>query len=139
MFQATVSDQPLLFINSYRDLLNDDSDVFLYEDLFSQLDLEEWDYSYGIEGDAKPPILMLQTILYGLTHGIASGRKLEESCRNDIRYICLSGGLRPDRRTFDRFLQRHNDRFNELFISIIKIASKMGLVKLGRVAFDCCG
>ena len=79
---------------------------------------------------------MLRTIFYGLTHGIATGRKLADSCRYDIRMRTLSGELRPDCRTFHRFIIRHRAEIDALFVQIVRLAQKMGLVKLGRVAID---
>ena len=79
---------------------------------------------------------MLRAMFYGLTHGVVSGRKLCEVCRNDNRFIVLSGNLRPDRRTFDRFIRRHEERFSGLFVQVVRLAQKMGLVSLGRVALD---
>lgn len=79
---------------------------------------------------------MLRTLFYGLTHGVVSGRKLAEVCRNDNRFIVLSGNLQPDRRTLDRFIRRHQERFSELFVQVVRLAQKMDLVSLGRVALD---
>ena len=41
-----------------------------------------------------------------------------------------------DPRTFHRFLVRHETRLKQLFTEIVRLAQKMGLVKLGRVAID---
>jgi len=60
-------------------LIDKDSDVWLYVDLFDQLDLLDFDTSYCFQGqEAKEPKLMLRTIFYALTHSINSGRKLAE-------------------------------------------------------------
>lgn len=77
MFQTDLTIQPQLFGFSPRDMVADDSDVWLYVDLFDALDLEEFDYAYSCQGQAaKDPKLMLRTIFYGLAHGNVSGRAL---------------------------------------------------------------
>lgn len=79
---------------------------------------------------------MIRTIFYGLAHGIVSGRKLAEACRNEVRYMVLSGEQRPDFRTFHRFVERHHERLLALFAQVVQLAQNMGLVSLGRIAID---
>ena len=137
MFQTEGTIQRQLFAFTHRDLVATDSDVWLYADLFDQIDIEDFDADYVSQGQsAKDPRLMLRTIFYGLTHGMVSGRKLGEACRNDNRYVVLSGNTQPDGRTFQRFINRHDERFSDLFVQVVRIATAMGLVKLGRVAID---
>lgn len=131
------SSQNSLFGFSIRDLVPDDCDVWLYIDLFDSLDLEDFDSDYSSQGGAAiPPTLLLRTIFYGLTHGIASGRKLAEYCRHDTRFLVLSGELRPTGRSFQKFIVRHEKRFAGLFSSVVRMAQEMDLVKLGRVSID---
>lgn len=137
MFQTDGSLQPSLFAFTHRDLVKEDSDVWLYIDLFEQLDLLDFESAYSPQGQtSKEPKLMLRTIFFALTHGINSGNKLADVCRNDNRYIVLSGQTFPDRRTFDRFIKRHEKAMEGLFAMIVRLAQKMGLVTLGRVAID---
>src|SRR5437764_10305175 len=103
MFQTDRTVDRQLFAFTPRDLVAADSDAWLYIDLFYQLDIEAFDCDYVSQGQAaKDPRLMLRTIFYGLTHGMVSGRKLAEACRNDNRYVVLSGDTRPDCRTLHR-------------------------------------
>lgn len=126
-----------LFGFSVRDLLPEDSDVWLYRDLFKEICFEEFDWKYSNEGQHPiDPRVMARTIFYGLTHGVTSNRKLETACRNDLRFLTLSGELRPSRRSFDRFVIRHAELMKKLFTDTIKLAQKMNLVRLGNVAID---
>ena len=137
MFQSDQTLQPSIFAFSHRDLVDKDSDVWLYIDLFDHVDISDFDSSYSYQGQAaKDPKLMLRTIFYALTHGINSGHKLAEVSRNDNRFIVLSGDTRPDRRTYDRFIRRHEKNLDALFVQLVHIATAMGLVSLGRVAID---
>ncbi|MCB9229485.1 MAG: IS1182 family transposase [Deltaproteobacteria bacterium] len=137
MFQEDIASQPQLFSFSYAELVPQDSDVWLYIDLFSQIDLSEFSDLYSKQGqEAKDPELMLRTIFYGLTHGAVSGRKLSDFCRYDNRFILLSGARRPDPRTFQRFLVRHDSQLKDLFANVVRLAQSMGLVSLGKIAID---
>jgi transposase len=137
IFKTDRTHEQSLFPFSYRDLVEEDSDVWLYIDLFDANSFKEFEDSYSSEGQVPiEPKLMLRTIFYGLTHGIISGRKLQTACRNDNRFIVLSGNLGPDRSTFNRFINRHAKLMDNLFIRIVKVAQKMDLVNLGRIAID---
>jgi transposase len=136
-FQVDRTDEKLLYNFSYRDLVATDSDVWLYIDLFKELDLSDFENVYSGEGQVPiDPMLMLRTIFYGLTHGIIAGRKLKAACRNDNRYIVLSGDRRPDNTTFKRFVIRQSKNIERIFVKLVQIAQRMGLVKLGRIAID---
>jgi transposase len=120
-----------------RDLVAEDSDTWLYLDLFDRLDLSAFYSDYVSQGQPGiDPKLMIRTIFYGLAHGVVSGRKLADVCRNEVRYIVLSGEQRPDFRTLHRFVERHHDRLEALFAQVVRLAQKMGLVSLGRIAID---
>lgn len=137
MFRDDRTLTPELFASTPRDWVSRDSDAWLYIDLFEELDLREFSTDYSKQGEeAVHPELMLRTIFYGLTHGVVSGRKLEEACHFDNRYIVLSGNQRPSYRTFYRFLIRHEERLNHLFVQVVRLAQQMGLASLGKVAID---
>lgn len=137
MFREDKTTASRMFAFSVRDFVPEDSDVHLYLDLFEALDLEDFAMDYSSQGEAAiHPELMLRTIVYGLTHGVVSGRKLAQACKFDSRFLVLSGEQMPDARTFQRFLDRHEKRIPALFAQIVKLAQGMGLVKLGAIAID---
>jgi transposase len=137
MFRTDRTTDRQLFAFTPRDLIADQSDVWLYIDLFDQLDLEDFDADYVSQGQpGLDPRLVLRSIFYGLTHGIASGKRLADVCRHDNRYIVLSGEQFPNTATLNRFVVRHGARLEALFVQIVRLAQKMGLAKLGRVAID---
>lgn len=137
MFKTDLTGQPSLFAFTPRDLLADDSDVWLYCDLFDQISLDLFCADYSSQGEeGLDPTLMLRTIFYGLTHGAVSGRKLEAACRFDARYMVLAGAHKPNFRTFHRFLVRHEARLGGLFGQVVRLAMEMNLVRLGKLAID---
>src|SRR5690606_23225746 len=52
------------------------------------------------------------------------------------RYMVLAGGYQPSFRTFHRFFLRHEKDIEALFVQIVHLAQRMGLVSLGNVAID---
>jgi transposase len=137
MFKADQTSQRQLFAFSVRELIPEASDLWLYVDLFDELDLCAFDQDYSSQGEeGHEPRLVLRTIFYGLTHGVVTGRKLAEACSHDSRYMVLSGQNHPSYRTFARFVIRHQARMEELFVQVVRLAQKMGLASLGRIAID---
>jgi transposase len=137
MFKPDQTMQRQLFAFSVRELIPETSDVWLYVDLFDELDLVAFDDDYSSRGEeGHEPRLVLRTIFYGLTHGMVSGRKLADACCHDSRYVVLSGQNHPSYRTFARFVIRHQARMEDLFVQVVRLAQKMELVSLGRIAID---
>lgn len=137
MFRSDDTIYEELYVRSIRDLLPEKSDVYLYIDLFAVMDFSRFECGYALTGERPiSPQIMLRTIFYGLTHGVVSGHKLAAACQFDARFRVLSGDQKPDRRTFDRFFDRHGEAINAFFVDIVRLAQKMGLVSLGRVAID---
>lgn len=137
MFKTDKSAHRGLLPLSVGEMIPQSSDVWLYIDLFDQLNLEEFYWNYSTQGqEGHDPKLILRTIFYGLTHGMVSGRKLADACVFDSRYIVLSGENHPSYRAFSRFVDRHSERLESLFVEVVRLAHKMGLVSLGRIAID---
>jgi len=137
VFRGDLTEQSRLFAFSLRELVSEASDIWLYIDLFDLLNLEAFYDSYVSQGQPGiDPKLLVRTIFYGLAHGVVSGRKLAAACRSDIHYMILTGEQRPDFRTIHRFVERHHQRIEELFVQVVRLAQKMGLVSLGRLAID---
>jgi transposase len=87
----------------------------------------------------QPPIHpqhMAGIILYGMYRGIRSSRKLEEACNYRFDFMWLVSGRRPDHTTINKFRTRFAQQLKDLFKQIGRTAMKLGLIRLGEVAFD---
>ena len=102
------------------------------------LDLSVVLASYDEERGYPPydPRMMLKVLLYGYATSVCSSRKLESACHHDVAFRFLAGNQTPDHRSFARFRKRHLQVFEDLFVQVLQIAHRAGLVKLGRVALD---
>lgn len=103
-----------------------------------QVDWGPWEAHYcGYVG--QPPIhprVLASAILYGMTLGIRSSRKLEDACRNRLDFIWLVEGRTIDHSTFAGFRTRFERELKGLFREIVQVAVKLGLARLGVVALD---
>lgn len=103
-----------------------------------QVDWAPWEAHYcGYVGQpAIHPRVLASAILYGMTLGIRSSRKLEDACRNRLDFIWLVGGRTIDHSTFAGFRTRFERELKGVFCEIVQVAMKLGLARLGVVGLD---
>ena len=82
------------------------------------------------------PKLMVKIILYGYCTGKVSSRKLEKATVDEVPYRVLAGNQHPDHDSIADFRKRHLKDLSGLFLQVLQLCQKAGLVKLGRVALD---
>jgi len=75
-------------------------------------------------------------ILYGLSLGVRSSRKLEDACCNRLDFIWVMEGRKPDHATFCQFRTRFGPQLKELFKKVGRVAMGMGMVTLNQVTLD---
>ena len=103
-----------------------------------QLDLSEITGSYSSALGQPPfdPRLMVALLLYGYCNGIYSSRRLAKACRERVDVMMIVALDPPDFRTISDFRKRHLKALSALFLQVLKLCEKAGLVKLGHVALD---
>ncbi|MGW3046381.1 IS1182 family transposase, partial [Kitasatospora sp. NPDC001159] len=82
------------------------------------------------------PRLMVRLLIYGYTTGVRSSRAIERKCADDVAFRFLAADQAPDFRSIARFRRRHLDALADLFTQSLHLATKLGMVKMGRVALD---
>lgn len=116
----------------------DDHLVFFLSDLVETLDLSAIHATYSEERGQPPyhPLLMVKILLYGYARGIFSSRKLARACQEDVAFRVLCAENQPDFRTISDFRKRHLQALSELFLQVLRLCQRAGMVKLGHVAID---
>lgn len=79
---------------------------------------------------------MLKILIYGYRKGIHSGRKLEEACKNDLRFQWLVGGLKPDANTINDYRKEHIEEIKKIFYEVNRMFIKMGILKIKNYSQD---
>ncbi len=82
------------------------------------------------------PRLMTALLLHGYASGIYSSRRIARAAVERADFMMIAAGDPPDFRTISLFRQRHLQALGDLFVQVLKLAEKAGLVKLGHVALD---
>ena len=81
--------------------------------------------------------MMLQILVYAYLRNIYSSRRIEEFCRNDIRFMWLTGTRVPDHNTINRFRSsRLKDVLKTIFATIVKFLVAEGFVSLDVACTD---
>ena len=132
-------DQPFLLPPSLREWLAEDHLAYFISDTIDALDLSRLYERY--EGDGRRnrpyhPAMLLKVLVYAYATGVFSSRRIAAKLVEDVALRVLAAGNRPDFRTINRFRQQHLETFGELFVEVVRLARRMGLVKLGTVALD---
>jgi transposase len=103
-----------------------------------ELDLSAISSSYrGVLGQPPfDPRMMTAVLLHGYASGIYSSRRIAMAAVEPTDFMMIVAGDPPDFRTISEFRKRHLEALAGLFVQVLKLAEKAGLVKLGHVALD---
>jgi transposase len=82
------------------------------------------------------PRMMTALLLHGYASGIYSSRRIAKAAVERADFMMIVAGDPPDFRTISEFRRRHLKALAALFVQVLQLAEKAGLVKLGHVALD---
>jgi transposase len=139
-FRPWQPEQTTLLPPSPREWLADDHQVYFLLDLVDELDLSQ----VLIPAQSKDPRgekgfdprMMTLLLLYAYCVGIVSSRKIERACYEDLAFRVLTGNQQPDHSRISEFRRRNLDALKDLFVQILRLCQKAGMVSLGHVALD---
>jgi len=124
---------------SPRQVLPEDDLVFFLVDLMPQMDLSTFHAYYAGELRGQPPFdvtMMVTLLVYGYCMGVRSSRKIAAACERNLAFRAIVGNTPPDFRTISDFRKIHLVAFEKLFVEVVRLASELGMVKLGNLSTD---
>jgi hypothetical protein len=80
--------------------------------------------------------MMVALLLHAFTQGLYASRRIARACEERLDFMAVTGMQRPDFRTISDFRKRHLAALAALFVQILQLCRKAGLVELGHVALD---
>jgi transposase len=139
-FRPYDPDQMLLMPPAVQDWVPAGDLAHFIDDVVDELDLSAITGVYE-QGDLRgyPPYhpgMMTKLWLYGYTLGTTSSRKLARLAQRDVGVMMLAAGNRPDFRTLNDFRQRHLVALAGLFVQVLKLCRRKGLLEMRHVAVD---
>ena len=137
-FRPYEPDQIFLMPASLRDWLPKEHLAYFISDLVDQLDLSEIMSRYEEERGYPPyhPAMMVKVLLYAYCTGVPSSRKIAKRLEEDIGFRVLAANNTPDFRTISDFRKDHLQSLAGLFVQVVKVCQRAGLVKLGHISID---
>lgn len=138
-FRPYEPEQSFLMPASLKEWLPAGHLVYFISDVVDQLDLSEIMDRYECEERGYPPYhprMMAKILLYAYSVGVPSSRKIAGRLEEDIAFRVLAANNTPDFRTISDFRKEHLKALAGLFLQVLKLCWKAGLVKLGHVALD---
>ena len=139
-YRAWQPNQVFLLPPSIHDWLPEGHLVYFLLDVVESLDLSKIEAVYQKKDPRgeRPwnPQMMVALLLYGYCIGVRSSRRLEKATYEDVAFRVLTGGTHPDHSSIAEFRKAHLEAISALFLEILRLCEKAGIVKLGRVALD---
>ena len=93
-------------------------------------------YRSGLGQLPFDPRMMTSLLLHGYASGLYSSRRIAKAAVERADFMMIVAGDAPDFRTISEFRRRHLKALAGLFVQVLQLAEKAGLVKLGHVALD---
>jgi transposase len=138
-FLSCDRDQDFLMPPSVREWLPAGHLAWWLLEVVEQLDLDAFYGEYRVDGSGRPahdPGMMVALLLYAYCVGERSSRRIERRCQEDVAFRVIAANRAPDHTTVSRFRQRHAQRLAELFVQVLAMCAKAGMVRVGTVAVD---
>jgi len=132
--------QMVLFPSSMRDSLEEDHIVFRILDVVETLDISSVTRSIE-EKDPRGtrpyhPRMMLALLMYGYCCGIYSSRKIAAATYDIIPFRVLTADQHPHFTVINDFRLRHLEAFVDLFVQVLRLCGRAGLLDLEHVSLD---
>src|SRR5918995_3618798 len=132
-------DQVWLLPPSVHDFVASDHPAHLIREIVrEELDLGAILSTYEEPRGFPPfhPGMMTALLLYAYAQGIYSSRRIARACEERVDVMAVTGLARPDFRTINQFRKRHLAALADLFVQVLALCRRAGMVRLGHVALD---
>jgi transposase len=133
-------EQRLLLPPDLREWLPEGHLALFISDVVKQLDLSPiMDYYERGDGRGRPPyhpLMMVKLLVYGYCIGRVSSRKIQKATYEDVAFRVLACNQHPDHDSIAEFRKTHLQELGKLFVQVLQMCERAGLVKLGHVAID---
>lgn len=105
-----------------------------------RLDLSIFDERYRNDETGRKaiaPKILIKIVLFGYSRGMLSSRSLERACNENITFMALACGQKPDHSTIAAFVSSIDNEIDQLFTKVLLICEEEGL--LGGTHFSLDG
>jgi transposase len=139
VFKPYLQDQLLLLPPSLEELIPPGHLVRVVDMAVERMKLDALLEAYDVGGGASRyhPKMLLKVLVYGYTQQLYSSRRLAKALRENVHFMWLSAGQRPDFRTLNRFRSsKLKCKINEVFAALVELLVEAGLIRLQDYFLD---
>ena len=138
VFNDYSMDQLMMLPPSLEELIPQHHPVRVVNQVISQINIDPLLAKFKAGGSSSyHPRLLLKVIVYGYLSNIYSSRKIEEALQQNIHFMWLAAGARPDHNTINRFRSnRLQDVLKGIFSQIVLLLAEQGVLSLRQAYID---
>jgi transposase len=129
--------QMTLFPQSIENYVPHDAPVRAYDAFVEALDFNALGIAINpdkVGNSEYDPKTMLKLLVYGYSYGVKSSRKLEREVHNNLSFIWIMGGLKPDHKTIAEFRRANKQALQKVLQQCARLCLKLDLIA-GNVLF----
>jgi transposase len=137
-FKAYTMEQASLLPPKLEELIPEDHLVRVVNRVVEAIDLEPLLAKYKGGGTSSyHPRMMLKVLVYAYSEKVFTSRRIEKGLRENVNFMWLAGGNRPDFRTINRFRGVvMKGEVREVFTGVLELLIEEGYVKLENYFID---
>jgi transposase len=138
VFKRYMQNQPMLIPPSYEDLVPRNHPVRVVNEVIDRIDISSLESSYKGGGTSSyHPRMLLKVVVYGYLRNIYSSRKLEQAVNENVHFMWLAAGAKPDHNTIADFRSRRlKDHLKKIFNQVVVLLAEEGAISLKEVVLD---
>lgn len=138
VFRGADQNQQMLFPPALEDFIPEDHPVRLVNKIVDSLDLDFVYKLYDPSGAAAySPKIMIKILFFAYMQNIYSSRKIEAACKENVNFMWLASGQKPDHNTINNFRsQRMKKIIRKLFTEIVLLLNQAGQLSIKDIYTD---
>jgi len=130
--------QSMLFPPNLDEMIHEGHPVRVVDRIIDKVDIQSILDTYrGGGSSGYHPRMLLKVLIYAYLKNIYSSRQIEESLKENIHFMWLSGMSKPDHNTINRFRGKRLDgNLKEIFGSVVQMLADEGYLSIKEVYID---
>lgn len=123
--------QGMLLPQYIEDFVKEDNVVRVYDKIIESYTDNELGLEYDenqVGNSRYNPKVMLKLLVYSYSYGIRSSRKIERAIYDNMSFIWLIGGLKPDHKTISEFRRNNEKAIKRALKLVVRLCIRLDLI-----------